>query len=188
VPNPAFIVEGSMEQKILARICSGQPIRRIGCNGDEVSINRMCDFIETQIRTLKNKNYPIVIIFDREKRTETCAEIEIEVLARLNDRGLDSQDIRVFVADREAEDWYLKDVESICNHYGLPEPLNSLRGKGGIERLIGPAIPYHETTVGVELFFVIRHDEVAKKCDVFRRLIETAKDVDCRYFAEKKFL
>lgn len=186
--NPAFIVEGSMEQKILAKICSGQPIRRIGCNGDNVSINRLCDFIETQIRALKNKNHPIIVIFDREKREKSCNEIENEVIDEMNCRGLNEHDIRVFVADRESEDWYLKDIDSICKHYGLPKPLSNLKGKGGIEKLISPVTAYHETTIGVDLFFIVQHEIVAGKCKTFKKLLESAIDVNCRYFTEKKLI
>lgn len=186
---PCGWVRGDEEEEDrFTQICAGQPIRRIGCNGDDVSIARMCDFIETQIKTLGNKNYPIVIIFDREKRTESCAEIEVSVRENLSSRGLAAQDIRIFVADRESEDWYLKDTDSICAHYGLPQPLSPLSGKGGVEKLMKPVTDYHETTVGVELFFVVSHEKVAEQCPIFARLIATAIEVNCRYFQADKLI
>ena len=160
--NPAFIVEGQMEQRIIGKLCPGQPIRRLGCNGDGVAIARVCDFIETQVRTLGNRNHPIIVLFDREERDQTVAEIRTEIVATLVGKGLGDHDIRVFVADRETEDWYLLDTESICDYYGLKKPIVKLFGKAGLARLLKPAVDYHETSIGVELFTVVSKEKISR--------------------------
>lgn len=185
MPNPAFIVEGDMEQYILDEICRGQPIRKVGCNGDSVTIDRVCDFIETQIRLLGNRNYPIFIIFDREKRAETAVEIRDTVIANLHARGLEDHDLRVFIPDREFEDWYLLDRESICRQYSLSATNIPLSGKGGLARLLRPSIDYHETTVGVELFRIVDLDTIAEQCDMFRQLILDALSINCASIASR---
>jgi len=183
VPNPAFIVEGDMEQKILGRICRGHPIRKIGCNGDNVSIERMCDFIAAQIRTLNNKNYPIIIIFDREKRAEDCESICKTAIQTLHKLGLADHDIRIFVADREFEDWYLMDRSSICTHFQFEDKLGPLNGKGGIEKLLESGdICYHETTIGVDIFFIVSYKKISESCNTFQSMMEVAIEVDCRHF------
>lgn len=184
MPNPAFIVEGDMEQRILGRICRGQPIRRIGCNGDDVPIERVCEFIGAQIKTLNNRHYPIFVLFDREKRSETVEEISSQVALELEKLGYGEIDVRVFVADREFEDWYLLDRETICHEFDIPDLVGPLKGKGGLARLISPYIKYHETTVGVDLFFLVSHKTIADNCSVYKRLIENAVEVECRYFLD----
>ena len=74
MPDPAFLIEGHMEKKILQSVCPGVPIRRIECNGEDVAMSVMAKFIETHIRLLNNRYYPIVIIFDREGRESTCGD------------------------------------------------------------------------------------------------------------------
>lgn len=182
--NPAFLVEGRMEQEIIRRLCPKQPVRIIGCNGDDVAISRMCDFIETHIRSLGNRNHPIIIIFDREKREAGCAAISIEVHNNLNDRGLEDQDIRVFVADREVEDWLLLDREAICEHFNVPDHGQPLTGKGGLNTLLGPDIAYHETTIGVEAFFAVSKSKLANGSGVFHALCEDAASIGCYDFQE----
>lgn len=180
MPNPAFIVEGQMEQKIVRRLCPGQPAIRIGCNGEDVHINRMCDFVETHIRTFGNRYYPIFVVFDREGRTETAAEIQQSVTADLNGRGLEDQDIRVFVADRQTEDWYLRDLESIRDHYGLgPHVPQNFQGKSGLKQYLNPKVAYHETTIGVDIFFIVSWTKIREACDQFAGLFQAAEEIHC---------
>lgn len=179
MPNPAFIVEGRMEQAIIRKLCPGQPVRTIGCNGDTVALDRLCDFVETLIRSLGNRNFPIFIIFDREKRDAGCGAISAQVLAILHDRGLHDHDLRVFVADRESEDWYLKDKDSICRHFNIPLKDGVFSGKGGLEKLLAPDVAYHETTIGVEIFFAVSKAKIADECGVFQALCEDAAEIGC---------
>jgi len=188
VPNPAFIVEGQMEQRIIARACPGTPVRRIGCNGDDVSIDRICDFIETQIRALGNRNYPIFVLFDREKREQSSDDIKSSVINILNSRGLADQDIRVFVANRKTEDWYLHDIKGICDYYSIAEPQQKVNGKKGLEILLSSIGGYHETTIGVELFFVVSKKKIGEACPIFLALTEAAVEIGCPHFLEQGLL
>ncbi len=182
--RPAFIVEGHLEQRVIAQVCPNRPVRRINCNGDSVAIERMCDFIETHIRSFGNRNYPIIILFDREKRVETSDEISDRVVSILGERGLCDHDIRVFVADREVEDWYLGDIEGICRHYNIAVPASIGTGKSGLAMAIRSAVDYHETTIGVELFGVISKTMVAERCPQFSRMMRLAAEIDCDAFRQ----
>lgn len=182
MPSPAFLVEGQMEQKIIARLCPGQPVRRIGANGDHVAIAAICDRVETLIRLFGNKHYPIIVIFDREKREADCDHISNTVVSTLHHRGLNDHDIRVFIADREFEDWILKDPDSICQHFDIPKPTNIGKGKSGLAKLIEPACQYHETTIGVELFSIVSKAIIRDQCHIFARLHETATEIGCPAF------
>jgi hypothetical protein len=177
--NPAFLVEGQMEQKIVQRICPGRPVRLIGINGDHVQLEAICDRLETQIRLLGNRNHPIFVIFDREKRTESAQDIMKSVKAILDQRGFSDQDIRVFVADREFEDWILLDSDGVCDHFGIARPDVVPRGKGGLARLIQSCVQYHETSVGVDLFGVVSKEKLRDGCPSFRGLYEAATELQC---------
>lgn len=179
MPNPAFIVEGHMEKKIAGKLCPGQPVRRIGCNGDNVEIARMCDFIASHIRIFSNKYYPIFIIFDREKRVDSRETLRARMLQELECRGFGDQDIRVFIADREFEDWYLLDIEGICNHYGLISLRIRGSGKHAISNLIGQKQQYIETSTGVEIFDIIDKQKVGAACGEFNAMISAATEIGC---------
>jgi hypothetical protein len=179
MPNPAFLVEGQMEQKIVQKICPGQPVRLIGINGDHVQLEAICNRLETQIRLLGNRNYPIFIVFDREKRTESAQDIMKTVKEMLDMRGFSDQDIRVFVADREFEDWILIDSDGVCDHFGIPRSDVVLRGKGGLARLIQSCAHYHETSVGVDLFEIVSKEKLRDGCPSFRELYDAAAEIKC---------
>ena len=178
----AFIVEGQMEQRIVHRACPGVPVRRIQCNGDHVSLGRLCDFIETQVRLLVDRYYPIIIVFDREGRSEAPDEIQAFVLNRFAEAGMAEQDIRVYVADRETEDWYLKDIEAICQHYEVQTGGRKYYGKGGLTSLLEPVHRYHETTIGVDIFFKVSKSKIAACCPMFSALRSTALEIGCPAF------
>jgi hypothetical protein len=84
MPECAFLVEGHMEQLVIQRLCPRKPVRRIGCNGDDVSMAAVAKALDAQLRLLSDYA-PVVIILDRERRQETCQEL-IHDLSALLDR------------------------------------------------------------------------------------------------------
>lgn len=184
MPNPAFIVEGRMEQLIARRICPGQPVTKIGCNGNSAPIEVVAKFIAAQIRVLNNRYYPIIIVFDREDRDMSCDKIKNDLLNILHDSyNFSDQDIRIFIADRMTEDLYLADIESIVRHYNLPPYADQLfQGKGGLSRLLNSHMQYHETTLGVEIFFVVNHRRVADTYPHWSDFLETVEELICPSF------
>jgi len=100
--NPAFFVDGQTEQRSLHNICPGNPIRIIGCNGDNVSIDAIAKRLTTLIKVLNNKYYPIVILIDREGRTDKCEKIAIDLRDALIQYGV-KDEILIGVCDRMIE-------------------------------------------------------------------------------------
>ena len=88
--RPAFFVDGQTEQRALHQLCPGNPIRLIGCNGKTVSLSAIAKRLATHIKLLNNRNYPIVVIIDRENRVENAETIKEELLSEL--RKLDIND------------------------------------------------------------------------------------------------
>ena len=69
--NPAFIVEGQQEKMIVQELCPSQPVRLLGVNGKYVSYGKIASVIDSKLISFGNKYYPIIIIFDRENRTDS---------------------------------------------------------------------------------------------------------------------
>jgi hypothetical protein len=67
MPEPAFLVEGQMEQRIIQSLCPNKPVRLIRCNGDDVSMAAIARALNARLRLLLNYS-PIIIILDRERR------------------------------------------------------------------------------------------------------------------------
>jgi len=74
--NPAFIVDGFTEMKIIQRLCPGKPVSRTDLNGKDVALEAMSKRIASAIRLFGNRYYPIIILVDKEQR-----EIEFNVMA-----------------------------------------------------------------------------------------------------------
>jgi hypothetical protein len=85
--NPAFLVEGVMEQRFIRYICPDKAVRLIGCNGKKASMKTISTFIERHIKSLGNRHYPIVIILDREQRVEKCSELIDDLTKELEKKG-----------------------------------------------------------------------------------------------------
>jgi len=61
----AFIVDGYTEKKVLQRLCPGCPIRMTNLNGSDVSIEAIAKIVNSLVKLLKGRSFPVLIIFDR---------------------------------------------------------------------------------------------------------------------------
>jgi hypothetical protein len=148
--NPAFLVDGKLEQKFFQNICPKAPVRYINCNGKEVKISVIAPRIASLIRALGGKYYPIFIIIDREERTQSAKEIKKDLISEIKKHNI-SETFYVGIADREIENWILQD-ENVFQEYPdykkLPRLFEGSKGKSTLKKIIPD---YHETTMGVEL-------------------------------------
>lgn len=118
MPEPAFLVEGLMEKRIVQRLCPGTVVQQIGCNGRDVSMATLARFISVAMRRLVNKYYPVVIIFDREERLQSSQCLIAELSQILDEIGYKDQYI-AGVPDRSIENWFLPDWVSASANCGL---------------------------------------------------------------------
>ena len=170
-----------MEQLILQRICGDVPIRKIGVNGDDVGMDVMAKFVETQIRLLNNRHYPIIIIFDRERRVDTCENLKSELFKKLNAKGIARNQLVIGIPDRTIENWILSDTEIIEKRYGVTIRQKVFEGDFGkkiIKEAIKNVASYHETTTGVTLFLECRPAKMKSNSKSFRLF---ANSVNCRW-------
>lgn len=178
--NPAFIVDGFTEQTIIQQLCPKRPIKRC-INGKDVSLKRMAAEIVTIIRVLNNRNYPIVILTDREKRADSfltvAAELKREVVEQLATKNVVA-DIRIGVADQMIENWLLADADALGNSLEIPSETDGLGGKG-LMRKIMPT--YSETVDGPALFFKADPSKMYENSPSFKHFVNQLEDLECPY-------
>ena len=174
MPEPAFLVEGQMEQKIIEKICPGKIVRRIGCNGDKVEMKAVARFIDAQMRRLKNYS-PIIIIFDRERRRQSCSSLKLELAAELDARGHVDRYI-IGIPDRTTENWILADWQSVCSSRSdfktFEGCAEQLHGKSELRKLLPTGHLFTETTLGPELFLLTSAQRVYERSPSFRDLVD----------------
>lgn len=172
--SPAFLVEGQMEQAIIQRLCPNVPVRLIGCNGKDVSMTVMAKTLHARLLRLA-RFYPVVIVFDREKRIEERNDLLKELSFKLDSLGHAGCYI-LGMPDRTTEVWTLSDWEGVrLNKPDLKEysgPIEGINGKSVIKSLLPDNVIYHETTLGVELFCSARSDRIYNASFSFRELLD----------------
>lgn len=149
--NPAFLVDGQLEQRFIQNVCPKAPVRILNCNGDKVSSSAIVKRIATHYRLLIKRYTPIIIVIDRESRSNTANEFKNEIIKLLADENI-LDNYFLGVADRMIENWILADKLNISQYTkidisSIPDAEGE-HGKGFIKKFI---IDYHETTIGVEL-------------------------------------
>jgi len=177
--NPAFIVDGFTERNIVQAICPGQPIRRTDLNGKDVSLLAMAKKIASLIRLLNNRNYPIVILVDKENREITYSEMCVRLHELIIEEGINDIELKVGVADRMIENWILADWERISTE--LPKPINTdgINGCSRLKELLGA---YGKTTDGVEMFLNANPLNIYNNSPSFKLFADQIKDIECKYF------
>ncbi|MCK5604962.1 DUF4276 family protein [Candidatus Pacearchaeota archaeon] len=182
--NPAFLVEGLMEKRIIQNLCPGKVIRVLNCNGENVSISAIAKRIVSLVRILKGRNYPFIVIFDREKRRESVLEIEKLLTKEIKSFGC-NEDIILGIPDRMVENWILADWHNFtikCPNL-KKEGLNCYEGAYGKSKmksfLLKQDIIYHETIHGVEFFLASNPETIKKHSFSFGRFADAIKNIEC---------
>jgi hypothetical protein len=176
MPEPAFLVDGVMEQKILMKICPGRPVRRLNCNGNNVSIASITKAIDLQINLLGNRYHPIIIIIDREKRELTCDELITDMARHLESLGHADQCV-IGVVDRCIENWILADWDTVIEAFGFPPLANQaategVQGKSALKQLLPRGIVYNEPTWGKDMFLACRPERIYENSASFKSFID----------------
>lgn len=179
--KPTFIVDGFTEKLIIERICPGCKISRTDLNGNTVTIPAIAKKIASIIKILGNKFYPIIILIDKEDRTQSCEELIEELKKEIQNNGINNQDIRVFIADRMIENWIIADWDVLDSTEPKPEFTDGLNGTKIIKQVKGS---YSKTIDGVELFMKSNSLEIYKNSPSFKNLIDNIQDLDNCYYKD----
>lgn len=177
--NPAFIVDGYTELKIIQHLCPNRPIKRTDLNGKFVKIPLIVKRIASHIRLLGNKYYPIIVLVDKEEREISCVTMIEQIKQGLIEHGLGNQDIRVGVADRMIENWIISDWNSLDGKpKDKPKKCEGMNGSAVIKKLKGN---YNKTTDGVDYFISACPKTMFANSDSFRHFINELKGIECEY-------
>lgn len=183
--NPAFIVEGRMEQMIIKLVCPGKPVVLINCNGDNVPVKTVARFIDIQARILRRYD-PKIVICDREGRSVDSATMAKQIKEELLEKGSPGEFI-VGVADREFENWILAGLQkSYTNeffHMKDAVVADGCYGKTNVRKCMTD-IKYQTTTHGPILFEDVTASHMAKHSPSAARFIEEIKRV-CGWASER---
>ena len=173
----AFLVDGDLEKKFFQRKCPKTTVKKIGCNGRDVSLDEIAKRVATQIRTLGGKCFPIVIVIDRESRPEDTATISVTLLEKIKSEGI-TDHLIVAVADRMIENWILADYQNVLTYDGakpLKKALQTFDGENGKATLKRIIPNYHETTIGVDLLCNSRTSIMSQSSNSFESFFNQLK-------------
>jgi len=188
--NPAFLVEGDLEQKFVQNVCPKSPVRRINCNGKTVEISEIAKRVGTLGRLLHKRYSPLVVVFDREKRPESCEDIERIFRTSLEQEDIDVP-VLVGIPDRDIENWILADFEIFVNVTKIEKPTAKIhfegkKGKSEIRKLLPPNKTYVETIDGVSWLRRCRPTKMICSAS-FDRFAKVMKEIPCWWLSENKF-
>jgi Domain of unknown function (DUF4276) len=191
--RPAFLVEGDLEQAFIQNVCVGAPVRKIGCNGDSVSIEAIAKRVGTLGRLLQKNYDPIVVVFDRERRSETSEQLERALLEAVSAEGL-SGTVIVGVPDRDIEVWMVADREVFRQNANLSDGCDislceGYKGKAFIKQLLKEVSrPYVETIDGPVWLKKARTNHIAAHSPSFARLADCLKDIGCWWLKDQSLI
>ncbi len=183
----AFIVEGDMEQIFLKKICGGRriPVLSVG-NGKKFPMTTMATHIGALLSRLNDRHYPVVIVFDRERRKESSDDLsktlleELEKLRKLGKHRYDKSKLRIGIPDQMIENWILADHEYMESRFGVKIKLINFEGKHGknIIRKLLEKESYKETTRGVEMLEEMNFLRAAQRSPSLAKFLDSL-DINC---------
>ena len=181
--NPAYLVEGDLEQKFIQNTCPGCPVKKINCNGIWTSIEAIAKRVGTLGRLLHKRHSPLVVVFDREGREESAEHLEKTFREVLAQEKIDVP-IVVGIPDRNVEAWILADYEMFLQsaRLGASSPVSTFEGRNGklvIKQTLGEGKSYVETIDGVAWLKAARPAVIQKHSPSFNRLFSALSDLDC---------
>lgn len=184
--NPVFFVDGLTEKKVLQKLCPNKKILTTSCNGNSVKISMIAKKLSSLIKLCGNRHFPIIIVIDREGRTESTAQIKVSLEKEIRALGI-TDELRIGVCDRMIENWILADKDVMnkkCDYVNDGVSLDGCHGKNYMKKLI-PG--YHETTDGVELLSRCKPQNLYDNSPSFKEFAETIKDIGCEWLNDLKF-
>ncbi|WP_158990804.1 DUF4276 family protein [Mucilaginibacter sp. L196] len=176
--NPAFIVDGFTERNIIQSICPGKPISRTDLNGKNVTLLAMAKKIASLIRLFNNRNYPIIILVDKENRELTTEEMCSQLRQLIINEGINDIELKIGVADRMIENWILADWDKVSTDLPKPDDTDGINGCSKIKEILGS---YGKTTDGVDMFLNADPSIIYDNSPSFKEFADQLLDIQCKY-------
>jgi hypothetical protein len=178
--RPLFLIDGRMEKIILQKMHIDSPIRILDVNSKNTRISTIAERVIILRNSYSKRCDYIIIIFDREGRTDSSKKIISELKTELLNRGIKDR-LLIAVADRMIENWILADWDSFkknvrVNKKNPSPPFEGRNGKSIIKQFLPT---YQETTDGVELFLDSKASEMKKNSQSFNNFISLIEPLGC---------
>ena len=181
--NPVIFIDGLTEKMSIQKLCPGMKIVQTLCNGKKVEISAIAKRIATNLKILKGRHYPVIILIDREDRTSSIHDIKRLLTKELKSLSINDE-LLIGVCDRMIENWMLADKKNI-KKYTSTRNLEKVISEGcGGKSTIKKLIPtYRETTTGVTLLTTSDPNEMYTNSESFKDFVETIKKIECKWLS-----
>jgi hypothetical protein len=159
-------------------------------NGRDVSVTALAKAIASLYRTYKGRHFPVFVIVDRETREISAEALEDAIVEALRSHGIPQDQVIVGCPDRMIENWMLADRDYMAKVFGcvVDHSTDGVHGKVTIRHLLrSGGRPYHEITVGVEIFKRVCPFRVAAQSPSFARFSKRANTY-CPWLRRKRKL
>lgn len=113
-PNYYAYVEGDMERNALKKRL-GIKARKIGINGNMVQMSAIARNLSTDLMSFP-KDSRVVIVFDRETRSQSCEELASNLMDLLK-CDFPEMEFCIGIPDRDMESWLFADRDLISKHF-----------------------------------------------------------------------
>jgi Domain of unknown function (DUF4276) len=125
----------------------------------------------------------LVVVFDREKRLETCDQIKSALIQALCSEGISSR-IVIGIPDRDIESWIVADPEMLRSSAKIARDTQiscceGRKGKSVIKSLLGHGQYYVETVHGQLWLKKSRASVIASNSASFAAFATELSDLDC---------
>lgn len=174
--NPAYLVDGITEQRIVQSVCAGSPVRITNLNGNTVSAAAIAKRIASIVRLWKGRHYPIVVLVDLEKRDCSAESFAAAILQCIRDGGL-NDDVHISVVDRMIENWMIADPD-VWPDFQLKNSVDGFSGATELKRMM-PS--YDKAAHGPDLLRKSRASEIAKRSVTFRAMAIKLEGLPCEW-------
>lgn len=172
-----FLVEGHLEKFFLQEICPGSRVQKVVPNGKNVSAQVIVKHLITHIRMGFRANDDVIIICDREGRSESADKLRDSIYEELkSSHGIEKDSIQIFIADRMIENWI------VAGKYPEEKKIDGINGKSIMKQKVKG---YNETTDGVRLLKSCIPKEIAKKSKSFKKLLDSMCTINCWWLAKE---
>jgi hypothetical protein len=134
------------------------------------------------IKVLNNRHYPIVVLIDRETRTQDTKSIKEELHLELKKLEIHDE-VLIGVCDRMIENWILADKSNISKYCDKrinwkKENFEGTKGKSELKKHMDS---YHETTDGVNLLSTSNPKSLYKNSLSFKNFVHTIEKIECSW-------
>jgi hypothetical protein len=153
-------------------------VKILDLNGKDVSLRAIAKKIYGLIEANGGKNYPVIIVLDKEERDIDFNVMASEVEKLIKEIPGVSQEIIVAVADRMIENWVLADQETLFGKIAIEGETDGKNGSAEIKKHSGS---YFKTTDFPERFKEVNKGTVYANSPSYKAFVDKISGIKCHF-------